>query len=106
MIGFGSVRGRAEGSADRSPVAVTILLLLVLGGQACEVREVASVAARAFSVAVAMAEEVECRAVVGPLFHRPTSVQVEAITAVRPAPRSRSVHSYAWPPPRAPSCVG
>ena len=106
MIGVGSVGRRAEGPADRSPVAVTILLLLVLGGQACEVREVASVAARAYSVAVALAEEIECRAVVGQVCDRPESVQVEAVTAVRPVPRSRSAHSYAWPSPRAPTRRG
>lgn len=103
MIGAGTSKRRSEGPVDRSPVAVTILLLLVLGGQAGEVREVASVAARAFSAAVALAEDVECRAVVGPLRHSPSSARTEVITAVRPAPRSRSVLSYAWPPPRAPS---
>lgn len=86
-------------------MAVTILLLLVLGGQARDVCEASGVAARAFSVAVSLADEVECRTValrVAPLRHR---VRSEARVAARSAPVLRSVQGYAWPPPRAPSVL-
>lgn len=85
-------------------MVVTILLLLVLGGQAREVREVAAgVAAQAFSVAVLRSEEVESGVVVRRSGQRAAVEPTRASVGVRPAPRSRSPRSHAWPPPRAPS---
>jgi hypothetical protein len=88
---------------DRGPLAVTLLLLLVLGGQARGVCEAPGVAARAFSVAVSLAEEVECRAVARRVVPTRPGDLVEARVASRSAPLSQSVRSYAWPLPRAPS---
>ncbi|MGA0059608.1 MAG: hypothetical protein ACO4CZ_05710 [Planctomycetota bacterium] len=92
-----------EVSLDRGPMVVTILLLLVLGGQAREVREVAGVAAQAFSVAVLRSDEVESGVVVRRMGQLAAVEPACASVQVRPAPRSRSPRSHAWPPPRAPS---
>jgi hypothetical protein len=94
---------RIEVGADRGPMAVTILLLLVLGGQAREVGEVAGVAAQAYSVAVALADETECRVQEGRVRSPAPGAPMGGVAEVRPAPRSRSPRSHAWPSPRAPT---